>query len=85
MSYTCLEATSAAKLAEFKKTADYTNFVRDAIDVSEGMNPTGDVGEDEQPGPLHWVLIEKDDDADNATFRVNDAGVADYWASGVEM
>lgn len=85
MSYTCLEATSAEQLANYKNTADYTGFVRGALDITEGVNPTGDIDENENEVPLHWVLIEKADDMDNATFRVNADGIAVYWASGVEI
>jgi hypothetical protein len=84
MTHTVIEATSAAQRDEFKKTADYLGFVKNATQVTEGVTFDNVEGEG-PPVDLYWILVEDEKDEDNATFRINDEGVAVFSSSGVEV
>lgn len=84
MANTVIEATSAAQRDEFKKTADYLGFVEGALQVTEGVT-FDNVADEGPPVDIYWILVEDEKDEANATFRINDQGVAVFHASGVEI
>lgn len=91
MAHILIEATSLALLEPFKQTLDYQELVSGARAVTQGCRKAAEMTDEPDPVDIHWILVQTipsmDDDAcdDNATYRLNSDGVAEYWATGVEV
>lgn len=89
MTIMVIEATSEQQRAEYKKTAEYADFIAGAKSVTDGVTLDArdydEATDKEVPVDIFWILIENDEAEDNATYRVTAENKVVYWASGVEV
>lgn len=88
MTYTVFESTSRARLKAYRKSDEFANkfLNRPEVDITCGYSSDVELDSQGNTGTLYWMVVE---DAlphgDNVTYRLNEQGIPEFWATGVEV
>lgn len=85
MTTTVVESTNPELLQQYRQSPEFRASLSADAEVTAGSNEDVEIDDEGNLGTLHWLLIEDRDTEDNATFRLDEQGVAQFWSTGVEV
>jgi hypothetical protein len=85
VAYYVIESTDGAALGAYLDSLAFrTDFIEGKhAGVSAGVHLQGELDDQGAVGPVHWLLVENNADEDNCTFRLDEQGQLQFWATGV--
>lgn len=87
MAYTVIESLQEQPLMAFRASDDFTEmFPADSEpEVTVGSNDGLEIDDQGTIGTIHFLLVEDNREQDHVTLRLDEAGRACFWATGVEI